>query len=739
MSGKGLVVAEKPSVARELAAFLGCGRAEGGYYEGGGWVVCALHGHVVDLVQPKGYSDLGWDRPWSQVALPIVPPEYRWAATDPDAVSLVGELMDRPDVDRVVHACDDDREGEGIFRRVLKVHPTDKPVLRLWQHSLTDAALERAFADLRPDSEYDGLGDAAEARAVFDWLIGMNCTRACTNAYHTMCHAGRVTTPTLALVVERTHRNRDFKSVPWWAAEADLGCGMTVSAARRDREAEAASDAEAVRKDGSLLVAQASYSDVARPQPTLFDLAGLQKEASRRHRMSAKRALDALQALYEAKLATYPRTDSRYVTKDDLPEVEALLATPGVMAVAGDAAAAAWDGQRHDVARVASDKDVSGHTALLPTQEMRPEALGGLGDDQRKVAQLICERLLMATAEPGQDRRLALAGTSGGVTLRATVTARTRDGWRAVRGVADNKDGTGDEEDAEREVGRVPEGVRAGDRLPVTKVRVREGKTRPPALYTSSTLLSAMEGASRLVEDRSIAGALRKRAGQEHSGGIGTPATRATTIEELVRRGYVDRDAKDRLSSTELGDRVCAMAPAELRKVDMSARLETTLSAVERGDVTVAQAVGEAEEATRRLVSDVQGHVDPDLVERPKVEVVGTCPWCGQPLRLSRDGSRVWCTSRRVRRAEDGTLVVDDEGCGLSFSREVMGHRLTDGELASLVRDGRVHVRGLRTKAGSASGTVAMNPKGEQWATRVEFDPRRGASRGSGGRRKGGR
>lgn len=333
--GKTLVIAEKPSVAKILAAHLSAPRC-GDRFESRAWIVASCRGHIVDLIPPDAYEGRPWGRPWRLDALPMIPDAFELAPRPAcaDVFRQLKRLIERDDVDCIVHACDPDREGEAILRRVLAQVGTSKPVKRLWAASLDDAALGKAFAALADDACYDGLADAAWGRACADWLVGMNLSRALTLAHGRAVYAGRVFSPTLRLVAQRTREAASFEPVPYWILEAVLEGGLKLSSERYGDEEAARSDLGRISGRPVEITAMSSSARLVRP-PRLYDLTGIQKDAAARCSITAADALEALQGLYEARLVSYPRTDTCFVTSDDLASLEALLSSPAILAIAG--------------------------------------------------------------------------------------------------------------------------------------------------------------------------------------------------------------------------------------------------------------------------------------------------------------------------------------------------------------------------------------------------------------------
>ena len=718
--GKKLVICEKPSVAREIAQAVGAAK-QGEAWESGEYVVFPLHGHVCDLVAPDKYEGRGWDK-WKLDLLPMVPGDYRLAPTDDECVAAAARLVARPDVDVVVHACDPDREGEGIARRLLTYLGCDKPVMRLWCNSLETDAIRRGLGEMREDSAYDGLGDAAWGRAVADWLVGMNLTRACSvhcKWHKPVLHAGRVVTPTLRLIADRTRAHDGHKAVPFF--EVCVNCEGIGLKSDRMADKAAAEGAAAAMAGEKVEVTSAQSRERKASAPTLYDLTSAQRDASRVFGMSASRALDVLQALYEAKLTTYPRTDSKYITSDDADDAARLLATPGVAAVAG---CATMPGA--DVSALVNDDKVSGHTALLPTSAMSEKEISGLPEDQRRMARLVCTRLFCAVSPDGLDRVGKVEATCAGTRLTASVTERVEAGWRAVWEASVGKQKPKDGE-AEAE-GRLPASMTEGALLDHGDAEVREGKTKPPALYTDASLLSAMEHADKLVGDKRLARALRDS--DSHAGGIGTPATRAATIEKIVSWGYAERAGKQ-IRATELGLAADAAAPDALATPALTAEWETRLSEVEAGTASVEGFIRDVESSLPALVDDA---VSKPVRLQGGGSVLGRCPKCGKGNIVEAKSGRIcFCDTRRGHMdKETGEFVVDEEGCGLRISTSVFGKRLTHKQLADLVAGKKVPLRGVKTAKGTPVKSVSLDLD-DKWGTRCEF----GQVPGAAGKRRG--
>ena len=549
-----LIIAEKPSVARGIADAVGAHERRDGYIEGGGYLISWCRGHIIDLDFPQNYPQ--WSGHWSMSQLPMIPERWRWSVTAPEQYKVLKGLLDRADVELVVNACDADREGEGIFRRVWTHSGCKKPVRRFWSTSLVPEQVRTDLAHAKPLSDYDGLADAAEGRAKADWLVGLNASRALSCLYEgSRLSAGRVQTPTLALVVERTRAIRDFKSVPFFQVECSVGRTAHVLLAGEKLKTRQ----EAERRAHAVVGSQCAILKVERRQekcraPKLYDLTGLQRDASTRAGLTAEETLNALQTLYEKKLATYPRTESRYIGESDIPETARVLSAIAVPGIVGEAAAAGFDASRSDVARVADDSKVHGHGAILPTALLGAKEMAKLDGAERSVAILICCRLMAATMDPATKLKAKVEAEICGDAYTASGSTVTDASWIAVDEAcrtarADGGKAPDDEDEAQA----IPADIEQGDSFTVGEGdgRVKDGKTTPPKPYTDATLLSAMEHAGRSIEDRELKAAIEDDS--MHSGGLGTPATRASMIEKLIKAKYIRRRGKT-LSATERGE-----------------------------------------------------------------------------------------------------------------------------------------------------------------------------------------
>lgn len=740
-----LIIAEKPSVARGIAEAVGARTRKDGCIEGNGYVVSWCRGHLVEYDYPDAYEDEGWGA-WDLDNLPMIPDVWRMSVGEDEQgqYDALAGLMARPDVDTVVNACDADREGESIFRRVYGFAGCTKPVRRFWSTSLVP---EQVMADLkaaRPQSDYDGLADAAEGRAKADWLVGMNASRALSCTYRgSHLSAGRVQTPTLALIVARTRQIEGFRSSPFYQAVLGLA-GFEAYGDRLDSADEARARAEAAV--GGLARVTSLERKVEHPKaPTLYDLTLLQRDASTVCGMTAADTLATLQGLYEKKLTTYPRTESRFVTEADIPDVEAALALASTPEVAGAAVAGAFVPSRADASRVANDDKVHGHGAILPTRLLDGRAMASLRDNERKVASLIVSRLLAAVMDPATRTKVRLACEVDGNVYRASGSSVQDASWLAVdeamRATLGSARRAREEPDQDSEQ-PIPDDLSQGDEVEIASARVKDGKTCPPKPYTDDTLLSAMENAGRSIDDRELRDAINDDT--MHSGGLGTPATRASTIEELVARGYACRKGKSILA-TERGCALVDVVCDSLKTPELTARWELELSRVERGETNLPAFLSGIEGYTAQVVADAKASFDPAKAALVCDRVsVGACPACGAPVYKTKSGKSYRCSASEWAGPEEGYRLLSGDGFNLSATQ--CRKRITDAQAAKLVAGERVRICGLKKKDGSTFDAVCeVGPAPYSgFVTFVHDGGKRGpskggAKRGRAGARRGGK
>ena len=677
-----LVIAEKPSVAQSLAAVLGAGQRREGYLEGNGWLVSWCVGHLAELADAAAYNPAY--AKWRKEDLPILPESWRFtiAKDKRDQFDVLRTLLRREDVSEGVNACDAGREGELIFRTVYALAGCSKPISRLWISSMEDEAIREGFAHLRPGREYDGLHQAALCRSKADWLVGINATRLFSLLYGCTLNIGRVVSPTLALVVQREAEIATFQPEPFYMVELDCD-GLSLAGDRKASKKEA--QEAAARCQGSAAVVQSveRWEKTEKP-PALFDLTTLQREANRTLGYTAQQTLDYLQALYDKKLSTYPRTDSRYLTDDMEAGVPALVeAAASICGVTAPETVLA--GQVCDSARV------SDHHAVVPTASAGKADLEALPIGEREILRLVSLGLLRAVCPPCRSAETCITAVCGGDPYTVKWRSVLSPGWKVYAQTADAEAGSG------------PDGLTEGQTLPVAAAQVKSGKTTPPKHHTEDSLLSAMEMAGKedMPED-----AERQ--------GIGTPATRAAILEKLVSAGFVERKRAKKTVSllpTPLGTALITVLPEQLQSPTLTAEWEHRLKEVERGTLAPGDFMDEIAAMLRELVETCRP-VEGSAVLFPSTrEAVGRCPRCGGTVTEGRQG-----------------FFCENRACGFAIWKnskwwENKKKTPTKAIVAALLKDGRTQISGLWSeKTGKTyTATVALTDDGTRASFRLEF------------------
>ena len=697
-----LVIAEKPSVAKSLAAVLGAANRRDGYLEGNGWLVSWCLGHLAGLADAATYNpDYA---KWRYDDLPILPESWRFtiAKDKRDQFDVLRTLLRREDVTEVVNACDAGREGELIFRTVYCLAGCTKPIRRLWISSMEDSAIREGFANLRPGSDYDGLHQAALCRAKADWLVGINATRLFSVLYHRTLNIGRVMSPTLALIVQREAEIDAFKPVPFYTVVLELP-GFSVSGERMVDKA-AAQQLKTACQGGTATVKKVERKEKSEKPPALYDLTTLQRDANRLLGYTAQQTLDYLQNLYEKKLCTYPRTDSRYLTSDmaeGLPVLVNLVANAmpfrkGI-AISCDAAA------------VIHDKKVTDHHAVIPTRNIREADLSALPVGERAILELVALRLLCAVAPPYNFAETAVVVDCAGAEFTAKGRTVKQPGWRALD-AAHRASMKNAEPDNDTEGKALPE-LAEGQALPVTGAAVKEGKTSPPKHFTEDTLLSAMEtaGKDEMPED-----AERK--------GLGTPATRAGILEKLVSTGFLERKkSKKQVQLLPSHDAVSLITvlPEQLQSPLLTAEWEYRLGEIERGELAPEDFMSGISAMLQELVGTYQVIKGTEYLFTPPREVVGKCPRCGGEVAEMQKG-----------------FFCQDKSCNFAIWKNskwwaMKRKQPTKAIVTALLKDGRARVTGLYSeKSGKTyDATVVLDDDGRYANFKLDFDRQKGGGK----------
>ena len=601
MNTKTLIITEKPSVASAISAALGANVRGDGCIHGGDLVVSWCAGHLVELAVPAACDEkLG---KWRREDLPILPEQWKTTVMRDkrQQFEILRGLMQRSDVGEVVNACDAGREGELIFRLVYEKAGCTKPVKRLWLSSMEPDEIRKAYANMRPGAEYDNLYAAALCRAKADWLVGMNATRLMSLVYHRTLNVGRVVSPTLSMLVERKQEIEDFTPETFYTVALNCG-GVLLSSERIADKAEA----DALENDctGETHIIRVGHEKCSKRAPELYDLTTLQREANRELGFTAQQTLDYLQALYEKRLVTYPRTDSRYLTDGMATSVPELVS---VAAKLLDADAP----PNINAEQVCDSSRVTDHHAVVPTQSAANVNLSALPEGEAAVLRLVCRQLLCSVSGPFVYAETTVEAECSGRTFKARGKTIIDLGWREYKGAP--------------EWTPLPELVE-GENIAITTAAVREGKTTPPAAFTEDTLLSAMEHA----------GAKETPADAERRG-LGTPATRAATIEKLVKGGFAER-VKGKLVPTDTGASLVTVLPDALRSPLLTAEWESRLKQIERGELDAETFLADIEHMVSGLVSDYTPVAEASILFPTGRTVVGKCPRCGGVVSEAKNG-----------------------------------------------------------------------------------------------------
>lgn len=600
--GKVLVIAEKPSVGRDIARVLGCREKGDGLLAGGNYIVSWAVGHLAALCNPEDYNP-AWKK-WSMETLPIMPEQMQLQAVVSGRAQLavLKKLLRSPEVESLICATDSGREGELIFRYIYQLCGCRKPFRRLWVSSMTDEALREGFASLRPGADYDNLFASARCRSEADWLVGINASRAYTLKYNTLLSIGRVQTPTLAIIVARAQEIAAFVPEEYWELRADfaLADGQTYWGVWQDKQgktrlvgpqaAEQAKALQAAVKGRPAQVLQVGREEKSQPPPLLYDLTELQRDCNRRYGYSAQKTLDIAQSLYERrKLLTYPRTDSRYLSDDLAPHLASRVQRLAGLAQFSDLAAPLLGQPLPLSKRIIDNSKISDHHAIIPTEgNLRLE---GLTPDELRVFRLVALRFLAVFYPPYRyavtkvltqvqteaNPQGELFASRGQEVLQAGWQAvyQQLQAWEAAE-TPPKKTATA-KKSAKEDDQQLPS-LQEGQPAQVLAVKSSRKKTQPPKPYTEAGLLSAMENAGRFVENEALREQLKEN-------GLGTPATRAAIIERLLKVGYIRRQGKN-LLPTEKGERLMEVVPPELKSPETTGKWERGLSAIAGGRMT---------------------------------------------------------------------------------------------------------------------------------------------------------
>jgi DNA topoisomerase-3 len=707
---KTLVIAEKPSVGRDLARVLpGPFAKHEGYLEGPQHVITWAVGHLVSLAEPDEYDPKY--KKWRMADLPIVPERFRLTVRDERSrkqMSVVSRQLKRDDVDLVINACDAGREGELIFAYLYEKAGAKKRVKRLWLQSMTAAAMREAFGALRDASEVATLEQAARSRSEADWIVGMNATRAASirlrSSFDGAVSLGRVQTPTLAILARREEEIRAFRPEPYWLVDATFAADPErvydgryhAGAKPRLADAQTAEAIATAVRGGRGEITKLERSTRKERAPLLYDLTSLQRDANTRFGFSARRTLGAAQRLYEEhKALTYPRTNSRYLPSDMIREIKPTAGLIGRHAEYAQAAAYVTGLDLLPLGRVVADDRVTDHHAIVPTRsEHRLERMNA---DDRRVFDLVARRFLAAFHPEAVFENTRVETTVAEHVFRTRGKVLITPGWRAVYGeLAEGDAAAEDDEGREQQLPR----LERGEAVDVRDVASSEKETKPPRRYTDASLLAAMETAGRLVDDEELREAMK-------DSGIGTPATRAAIIERLIEVGYVERDGRA-LVCTEKGLNVVRLLGEHpLTSPDLTGNWEQRLGQIERGEDSRERFMSDIAGFARSTVEELDTRLKDVRIPRARL---GPCPVCGRDIVENRKGYSCW--SR------------DDPGCGFVIWKSKAGKQLGLPVARELIQTGRTAkpVTGFRGRSGRSFRARLALVQDDEGKWRVEFD-----------------
>lgn len=671
-----LVIAEKPSVGIAIANVLGARKQKSGFYEGNGYIVAWCIGHLAGVANASAYNpDYAY---WRYEHLPIIPDKWQNSLRKKtyQHFQLLKKTMHRKDVSEIINACDAGREGELIFRNAYNFAECNKPVKRLWISSMEDEAIRRGFENLKPSEMYDNLYYSADARAKADWLVGINLTRLFSVLYHRKLCIGRVVTPTLALIISREAERTEF--VPETYYNAQITCGKLKATSERLSDKAEAEKIIAECSNQFATVISVNGEEKEEKAPLLYDLTTLQRDANRILGYTAQQTLDYAQSLYEKKLCTYPRTDSRYLTEDMEGAIDALLK------VSSRLTSSNLKNHEFTIYKVCNNKKVSDHHAIIPTLTAGKADLFELNKGERDILKMIALRLICAVAEPYVYYSETAVIRCGNTDFKVKYKDITEYGWKDFM--------KSDEED---EI-IIENGIEIGDVYEVNDIEVKEGKTKPKPHYTEDTLLSAMEnaGAAEAPKD-----AERK--------GLGTPATRANMIEKLVSVGYIERKQGKKgavLVPAKIGKSLITVVPEHIQSPLLTAEWEHRLKLIENGDLDADLFLSGIADMVTDICKNYVISPDADKLFPSGREVIGTCPRCGGNVTESQLG--FFCENAKCR-------------FGLWRDNRYLDskHILLDKEIASeLLKSGRCRIPKVYSEKNDSyyAASLIMTDNGER-------------------------
>lgn len=676
-----LVIAEKPSVAKSIANVIGATKHNDGYLSGNGYAVSWCFGHLAELAQAESYNE-NYGK-WRYEDLPIIPDNWQYAISEDKKkqFEVLSKLMNDTGITEVINACDAGREGELIFRTVFNLAGCKKPMLRLWISSMEDTAIQDGFNNLSPGSDYDNLYYAALCRSKADWLVGINATRLFSVLYHRTLNIGRVVSPTLAMIVQRESEIKAFKSEPFYRTILDFGNFKAES--KRFADEECATAVAQACNGNEAIVKSVERKQKSEKAPTLYDLTTLQREANRVLGYTAQQTLDYLQSLYEKKLCTYPRTDSKFLTEDMKSSVADIVAlSADVFGLASP--------DSIDADKVCDNKKVSDHHAIILTNSVRNTDIQSLIAGEREILKLIATRTLCAISEPYVYTEISAVVSCDGTEFTTKGKSVISLGWKEYV-------------KADETAVNLPE-LYEGQTLNTNYISVTEGKTTPPKHFTEDTLLSAMEKAGEKDMPEDVE---RK--------GIGTPATRAGIIEKLISVGFVTRTKGRKtvnLIPNSIGVSLITVLPEELQSPLLTAEWEQQLLQIEKGEMTSDDFMSSIKDIVNTLIRDYKAVDGAEVLFPSGREVIGKCPRCGSNVTESKKG--YFCEKN------DCKFALWKDNRFLTSKRVSLSSKMAK----TLLKDGRAYVSGIYSeKTGKKyDAYIVMSDDGAKTTFSLDFN-----------------
>ena len=676
-----LVICEKPSVAKSLSKVIGATKHNDGYFSGNGYAVSFCFGHLAELAQADSYDERYGK--WRYEDLPILPQNWQYAVSDAKRkqFEILSKLMHDDNITEVINACDAGREGELIFRTVYNLAGCNKPMKRLWISSMEDSAIRDGFNNLRPGSDYDNLYHAALCRSKADWLVGINATRLFSVLYHRTLNVGRVVSPTLAMIVQREAEIKAFKNEPFYKVSLDFD-SFKAESERFDNEEYAANIAQMCNRNEAV-VKFVERREKTENAPTLYDLTTLQRDANRLLGYTAQQTLDYLQSLYEKKLCTYPRMDSKFLTED-------MKGMVGIIAAISAELLETTLPVNMELDKVCDNNKVSDHHAIILTKSVKDMDVSSPLAGEREILKLIARRTLCAVSEPYRYTETTAVISCGNTEFTANSKYPLQLGWKSyIKG--------------KEPVNNLTE-LTEGQILKPLDISVTEGKTSPPKPYTEDTLLSAMENAGT-----------KDMPEEAERRGIGTPATRAAIIEKLVSTGFVSRKQGQkavRLIPGNTGASLITILPEELQSPLLTAQWEQQLLQIENGELSPDAFMSAIEDMVRTLVKDYTVVDGAEVLFPSGREVVGKCPRCGSDVTESKHG--YFCEKNNCRFAlwKDNRFLTSKK---VSLSKRMA---------QTLLKDGKAYVSGIYSeKTGKKyDAFIVMSDDGAKTTFSLDFD-----------------